>query len=364
MRRHTALGALRNRGVSAALCAAAVFGAGTPVAKVLLGTVDPWLLGGLLYAGSGVSLTAIRIARGLPTVRLGKRDLAALLGVIGAGGIADPVLLMYGLSSMPSSGASLLLNAEGVFTALLAWFVFRENYDSRIVLGMAAIVAGAAALTWTPGATLGQSRAAVLVLGACFAWAIDNNLTRKLATHDSMWLASIKGLVAGAVNLLIATAAGRSWPSIATLSAALGLGAVAYRASLTLFVVALRHLGAARTGAYFSTAPFLGAVIALIWLGEQFTLALGVAAALMALGVWLHLSERHSHDHVHPAIEHDHEHLHDEHHAHGHEPPVPVGLRHRHRHTHEAMVHSHHHFPDADHQHEHEENAHQDAAHH
>jgi drug/metabolite transporter (DMT)-like permease len=354
MHRHAAIDALRYRGVSTALCAAALFGAGTPVAKVLLGTIDPWLLGGLLYAGSGVSLTVVRMARGLPAVRLDRRGVTTLLGVIGAGGIAGPVLLMYGLASMPSSAASLLLNAEGVFTALLAWFVFRENFDSRIALGMAAIVAGAAALTWTPGATPGEIRPALLVFGACLAWAIDNNLTRKLATHDSMWLASIKGLVAGSVNLLIATAAGRAWPSIATLGAALGLGAVAYGSSLTLFVIALRHLGAARTGAYFSTAPFMGAVIALLWLGEPFTLTLALAAALMGFGLWLHLTERHSHDHAHPAIEHEHEHSHDAHHAHGHESPSPPGLRHRHRHTHEAMVHSHRHFPDSDHQHEHE----------
>ena len=337
----------------AALGAAVLFGIGTPVAKVLLGTTDPWLLGGLLYAGSGVALTLVRKARGLPPVRLDRRGLATLLGVLAAGGVAGPVLLMYGLAAMPSSGASLLLNAEGVFTALLAWFVFRENFDARIAFGIVAIVAGAAMLTWAPGAALGQAFPAMLVLGACLAWAIDNNLTRKLATHDSMWLASIKGLAAGAVNLLIATTLGRAWPSAATLSAALGLGAIAYGASLALFIVALRHLGAARAGAYFSTAPFVGAVIALVWLGEPMTPALVAAAALMGVGAWLHLTERHAHDHRHPAVEHEHEHTHDEHHDHVHEPPIPPSVSHRHRHTHEAMVHSHHHLPDADHQHDH-----------
>jgi drug/metabolite transporter (DMT)-like permease len=342
-----------NRGVLAALGAAVLFGAGTPVAKVLLGVIDPWLLGALLYAGSGVALTVVRKVRDLPPVRLARGDVATLLGVIAAGGIAGPLLLMYGLARMPSAGASLLLNAEGVFTALLAWLVFRENFDSRIALGMAAIVAGAAALTWTPGATRGQALPAALVLAACLAWAIDNNLTRKLATHDSMWLAATKGVTAGAVNLIIATAAGRAWPSAPTLSAALALGAVAYGASLTLFVVALRHLGAARTGAYFSTAPFVGAVTALVWLGEPLTPALIVAATLMGLGVWLHLTERHIHGHEHPAIEHEHEHTHDAHHDHVHEPPVTPGVSHRHRHRHESIAHSHHHFPDADHQHDH-----------
>jgi hypothetical protein len=168
-----------------------------------------------------------------------------------------------------------------------------------------------------------------------------------------MWLAAIKGVTAGAVNLIIATAAGRAWPSAPTLSAALALGAVAYGASLTLFVVALRHLGAARTGAYFSTAPFVGAVTALVWLGEPLTPALIVAATLMGLGVWVHLTERHVHGHENPAVEHEHEHTHDEHHDHVHEPPVPPGVSHRHRHRHESTAHSHHHSPDADHQHDH-----------
>ena len=309
-----------NRGVAAALGAALLFGAGVPVAKVLLGGIDPWLLGGLLYAGSG---------------------------------IAGPVFLLNGLAHLPASGVSLLLNGEGVLTALLAWFVFRENFDARFALGMAAVVVGDVVLTWSPGATLGSALPATLVIAACLAWAIDNNLTRKLAARDSMWLASVKGLVAGAVNLLVATTAGRAWPPIATLATALTLGAFAYGVSLSLFVVALRHLGAARTGAYFSTAPFVGAAIALLWLGEPLTPMLPVAAALMALGLWLHLTEHHSHEHVHPAAEHDHDHSHDEHHAHIHEPPLPVGVRHGHRHVHEALVHSHAHFPDADHQHGH-----------
>ena len=353
MRNQLVPNALKNYGVLAALAAAVLFGVGTPVAKMLLGTVDPWILGGLLYAGSGLALTLVRTARRAPKVQLAKRDLFALVGAIAAGGVAGPVLLMYGLASMPASGASLLLNAEGVFTALLAWFIFRENVDARIALGMASIAVGAVALTWTSGVTLGHSLPTALVLGACLAWAIDNNLTRKVATYDPMWLAAVKGLAAGAVNLLIAVSAERAWPSAQTLAAALGLGAAAYGASLTLFVVALRRLGAARTGAYFSTAPFVGALIAVTWLGETATPGLVIAAALMGLGLWLHFTERHVHEHEHPSVEHEHAHAHDEHHDHIHEPPIPAGLRHSHRHTHETVVHSHHHFPDEDHRHEH-----------
>ena len=342
-----------SRGVLAAVGAALLFGAGTPIAKTLLGTMDPWLLGGLLYMGSGIGLTIVRVARSSPKVSLAAPEVATLAGVIVAGGIAGPVLLLYGLASMPASGASLLLNAEAIFTALIAWIVFRENVDKRIALGMMAIVAGAVTLTWSTDLALGQAVPAALVLAACLAWAIDNNLTRKLATHDSMWLAATKGLVAGAVNLLIAMAAGRHWPPAVTIGSALSLGAVAYGASLTMFIVALQHLGAARTGAYFSTAPFVGTAVAVVWLSEPVTLSLGLAAALMAIGVWLHLTERHIHKHSHPAVEHEHDHVHDEHHDHVHEPAVPAGVRHRHRHVHEALSHSHHHFPDADHQHDH-----------
>jgi len=353
MRARDAFGSLGNRGVLAALGAAALFGAGTPIAKALLGAANPWLLAGLLYAGSGIALSIVRMSKGLPPVRLAGRDLATLVGAIFTGGIAGPVLLMYGLAAMPSATASLLLNCEGVFTALLAWIVFRENIDSRIALGMVAIVAGAVALTWTQDAPRADLLPGSFVLAACLAWAIDNNLTRRIATHDSMWLASVKGLTAGAVNLLIASWAGQTWPSAATLTAALGLGALAYGLSLTLFVVALRHLGAARTGAYFSTAPFVGALIAVLGLGEPVSSRLLVAAGLMGLGVWLHLTEHHSHVHTHPADEHEHEHSHDSHHTHTHDPPLPAGERHAHRHRHERLVHSHHHFPDADHQHDH-----------
>ena len=174
-----------------------------------------------------------------------------LCGVVVAGRVAGPVLLMYGLASMPASGAAMLLNAEGVFTALLAWFVFRENVAIRIALGMAAIVAGAVILRWSGGEAFGQALPAAIVLAGCLAWAIDNNSTRAFATHDSMWLAAVKGLAAGSINLLIAITVGRTWPLAVTMGTALGLGAVAYGASLTLFVVALRHLGAARAGAYF-----------------------------------------------------------------------------------------------------------------
>ena len=339
-------------GISAALGAALLFGASTPIAKVLVATVDPWLLAGLLYLGSGIGLTLYRWLRSAPSPRLPFRDACWFAGAVIAGGVIAPVLLMLGLTGMPASGASLLLNAEGVFTALLAWFAFKENFDRRIALGMLAIVTGALVLSWPGEARFADGWPALAVLGACFAWGIDNNLTRKVALSDATWIASIKGLVAGTVNFGMAIVLGASMPSWQNSAAALLVGFFAYGVSLALFVVGLRHLGTARTGAYFSVAPFIGAALAVV-MGDSVSFPLLIAGLLMAIGIWLHLTERHEHTHTHEALEHEHEHLHDEHHQHAHAIPVAPGTNHRHRHRHEPLTHAHPHFPDSHHRHQH-----------
>ena len=343
---------LRQPGVLAALGSAVLFGAGTPLAKLLLSSVSPWLLAGLLYLGSGLGLTLFRRLSWAPAVSLKREEAPWLAGAIAAGGIIAPVLLMAGLTGMPASGASLLLNAEGVFTALLAWFVFKENFDRRIAVGMIAIVAGAAILSWPGEARFAGLWPALAILGACLAWGIDNNLTRKVSLADATWIASVKGMVAGTVNLGLAIMLGATLPPWPNLAGAMGVGFLAYGVSLALFVVGLRHLGTARTGAYFSVAPFLGALIA-VAMGEPITLPLVVAGALMALGIWLHLTENHEHEHTHQALEHEHEHVHDEHHLHEHDQPVPAGTKHSHRHRHAPITHSHAHFPDIHHRHSH-----------
>lgn len=341
---------LQQPGVLAALGAALLFGAGTPVAKLLVQTVNPWLLAGLLYLGSGVGLSAYRWVIRAPTVRMPRAELPWLAGAILAGGVVGPVLLMLGLSRMPASGASLLLNAESVFTALLAWFAFRENFDRRIALGMLAIVAGSLVLSWPRDLQFAGAWPALAVLGACFAWGIDNNLTRKVSLTDATWIASVKGLASGAVNLGLAFTVGISLPSAFHIGAAMLIGLLAYGVSLALFVVALRHLGAARTGAYFSVAPFFGAALALL-LGESATGQLVLAGLLMGLGVWLHLTERHEHEHEHEPMTHRHRHVHDEHHQHEHSDGWDGQEPHDHVHQHVRIVHSHAHFPDIHHRH-------------
>lgn len=348
-------------GIAAALAAAFLFGAGTPLAKWLLDQASPWMLAGLLYLGSGLGLALYRRLRGKRWPQLNPGEGRWLLAAVICGGGIAPVLLMWGLSAMPASHASLLLNAEAVLTALLAWFVFGENVDKRVAAGMAAIVAGALMLAWpATGVSLPAAGGAssfwpvAAVLLACFFWALDNNFTRKVALADASWIACIKGLAAGGVNLLLAFALGASVPGPAGVSVAMVTGFFAYGVSLALFVVGLRHLGASRAGAYFSSAPFVGAAFSVLFLAEPLTWQLLAAALLMALGIWLHLTEDHDHAHGHLAMRHAHVHEHpsrDGHHLHAH--AAAFTGRHTHEHEHQPLTHSHAHFPDAHHRHEH-----------
>jgi drug/metabolite transporter (DMT)-like permease len=345
-----------DRGIAAALGAAALFGLSTPVAKPLAAQVAPLLLAGLLYLGSGLGLAVLLSGRAI----LGRQrivwprgvSLVWLLGATAFGGALGPFLLMYGLRVTDAASASLILNLEGVFTALLAWFAFKENFDRRIAIGMALIVAGGVALSTGPALRAGGIVGPLAIAGACLAWALDNNLTRKVAINDAMMIACIKGLIAGTVSVGLALRYGAHLPAAALLLRAGLLGFVSYGLSLTLFVLALRSLGTARTGAYFSAAPFVGAVLA-VALGAPLTGSLWVAALFMAAGVWLHLTETHAHWHRHLPIEHDHSHVHDEHHQHPHTGDWRGQEPHSHVHVHETLEHAHPHFPDAHHRHRH-----------
>ena len=341
-----------------ALTAAVLFGLSTPAAKMLAGTVDPWMLAGLLYLGSGVGLGLYRLAQGLlgrvgSEAPLGRQDLPWLGGAIAVGGIIGPLLLMYGLAAGTAVQSSLLLNLEGVFTALLAWSFFRESFATRIAIGMAAIAAGGAVLAWRPAGALALDTSAVLVIGACLAWAIDNNLTRMVSGGDPLQIAALKGIAAGSINVLLAVIQRAPWPAPTAILGAGAVGVLGYGTSLVCFVLALRLLGAARTGAYFSTAPFVGAITGAIALREPLTWHAFLAAALMGTGVWLHLTERHEHEHQHEALEHTHAHVHDQHHQHAHAPGSPLGEPHSHAHGHAPLRHSHPHFPDLHHRHHH-----------
>ncbi len=339
---------------AAALAAALLFGASTPLAKQLLHDLSPVLLAGLLYLGSGIGLGIIRLIRdrGWRMPSMSAREWLWLALAIGFGGVLGPLALMVGLTRTSAATASLLLNLEAVLTAVLAWVVFRENANRRIVVGMALIVAGALLLAWQ-GPAHGFGWRAILVAGACLCWALDNNFTRKVSANDALFLAGAKGTVAGVVNTGIALALGAHVPGVFKVGETMVVGLLSYGVSLVLFVLALRGVGAARTGAYFSTAPFFGAAIAILAFGTHTSPGFWAAAVLMGAGVWLHLTEHHAHWHTHAAITHTHAHVHDIHHQHTHDFPWNGAEPHTHEHTHVPLTHFHPHYPDAHHQHPH-----------
>lgn len=347
------------RGVTFVLLAAVLFGLSTPLAKSASPHVEPGLLAGLLNLSSGLGLGAyalLRLGRRQSTsceAALKRTDASWLAGAILNGGVVGLLLLMWGLVRTPASSASLLLNLEGVFTALLAWLVFKENFDERMTWGMALIAAGGVWLSWLGRLEAVVTWSSLAIVGPCFAWAVDNNLTRKVSAGDPVQIAMLKGLIAGSVNTALGLALGGKLPGASVLLGVGMIGFFGYGLSLTWFVLALRHIGTARTGAYFSTAPFVGATVAVLFLGESWSVGLGIAALLMGIGVWLHLTERHEHGHRHEPLEHDHRHTHDDHHQHDHAPGVPPGEPHAHAHRHEELAHAHAHYPDIHHRHGH-----------
>lgn len=341
-------------GVFYAITAAILFGASTPLSKSLLGQTTPWMLAGLLYLGSGLGLFVIqRIKKSSTEAHLQGPDWLWLSGAILSGGIVAPVLMMFGLSHTQSAIASLLLNLEGVLTALIAWFVFREHFDRRIAIGMGVITAGSVLLSWQGRPDFDGNWGFMAIIAACLGWAIDNNLTRKVAATDPMQIAILKGCVAGIVNIAIALTIGEKFPNLLAVGAIGLVGFFGYGISLVLFVLALRHIGTSRTGAYFSMAPFVGAAIAILFLKEPITTNLLFASGLIAIGVWLHLTEDHEHEHLHDAIEHEHSHTHDEHHQHEHLEKFLILKTHSHPHRHQAIQHKHRHYPDIHHRHIH-----------
>lgn len=370
-------------GVAYACLSALLFGLTTPIAKLLLATSSPFMLAGLLYAGSGTGLLIWQLvtkkSAGQEAAKFSLPDFRWLTLVILFGGIVAPVLLFCGLSTVQASSASLFLNLEGVFTALLAWIVFREPFDRRLLAGMAAIVLAGLLLSVNFDASLTVSTGVFAIVGACFCWALDNNFTARIVSLDARHIALAKGLVAGAVNVSLALYLGGVLPAMPQLLSTLLVGFLGYGMSLTLFIVALRAIGTARTSAYFAAAPFIGAIVSIVLFSESVTVQFLSACALMAIGLWLHVSENHSHEHWHEELEHEHEHVHDEHHLHEHDCENFAGagsgsnsglgvaseagsihganlapnFSHSHSHKHERLMHSHAHFPDQHHGHSH-----------
>ena len=353
--RERAPAGVQARGAALGLVAAALFGVSAPIAKLLLGGITPVLLAGLLYLGAAMGLWTHRaFAAPSKEAPLERADAVRLGGVVLAGGVVAPVLMLLGLGRVTALTGSLLLNLEAPFTVLLAVILFREHLGRYAGVAIALIVGGAVVLKLEPG-SLGADTVGVLLLaGACACWAIDNNLTQRLSLKDPFAIVRIKTLVAGLANTglgLVVTAG--ALPPWRFVLGALVLGSLSYGVSVVLDAFALRLIGAAREAAYVATAPFVGAIAAMVLLGDTLRWHDGLAILVMALGVAFLLRERHGHEHGHAQLEHEHLHEHDEHHQHDHRPDDPKGEPHSHFHRHAPVVHDHPHVPDAHHRHRH-----------
>jgi len=343
-----------------ALAAAVLFGLSTPFAKLLLPGMGPLMLAALLYLGAGLGLSVVTLLAARPAADTTARetplrgaDLPLLLAVIAVGGVAAPVLMLFGLAHVSAVVGSLLLNLEAPLTMLLAVGLFGEHLGRRAAAGAVLAALGAGILSYVPGDVQADWRGVLAIICACLGWAIDNNLTQRLSLRDPAAIARTKGLAAGAITLVLALMAGSTFLAPGSVFAAMALGFVSYGLSVALAVRAMRSLGAARQSAFFATAPFIGALAAVPLLGEGFGLREIAAGGLMALGVFLLLAEVHEHWHVHELLEHEHAHVHDEHHRHGHREAELGREPHAHVHAHLPLSHAHPHMSDVHHRHRH-----------
>jgi len=355
MKRHF-LFALKN--YRAALAAALFFGCIAPGTKLLITNLPPQSMAGIMYFSAGLGLLAVLLLKGQLSSALKqvqKTDLRWFAGATVFGGVLGPAFLTYGITRISGSTASLLLNLEAVSTSLIAWTIFKEHFEKKIAYGMVLIVLGCLALSLNSQVAAGVDTLSgfMLISLACLSWGIDNNVTRNISQLDPTLIATFKGLIAGGMNLILGYLLGEKliWgPEIFQTGV---LGFLGIGISLVAFITSLGHIGTARTGAIFSTAPFIGSLLSIVFLKESMTLPFGIALLLMAGGVWLHLSEDHGHEHAHEELAHSHEHIHDDHHQHAHSESDPEGEIHSHHHVHRPMTHKHPHFPDIHHQHRH-----------
>ena len=346
----------RIRGALFGLAAALLFGMSAPAAKALLPEASPSALAALLYLGAGGALSLGKVVRrnsSQDEPRLRRSDAPLLLGVILSGGMLGPLFMLVGLERVSAVSGSLLLNLEAPLTMVVAVLVFGEHLGRREVLAALAICFGGAVLVRDAGGISGSAIGAAALVAACFCWALDNNLTQRLSLRDPVSVVQMKTLGAGIGNLALAFAVGAAFPRVELAVATLVLGSLSYGLSIVLDTYALRLVGAAREAAYFATAPFFGALLAVAFLRESLGIAHLVAAVLMGVGLWLLLREKHEHLHDHEGLEHDHLHVHDEHHGHEHADGQGSSEPHAHAHSHDGLRHAHPHVSDAHHRHRH-----------
>jgi drug/metabolite transporter (DMT)-like permease len=344
---------IEKKGVGYALGAAALFGASTPAAKLLLRDLSPLILSALLYLGAAIVLSAYRfLASESREAQITRSDFPSMCGIIFFGGMVGPILMFLGLQRLSALAGSLLLNLEGPFTALIAVGLMREHLGRREMFAAATIMLGGALVSFQPGHIGGNWIGALEIAGACLSWGIDNNLTQRVSLRDPVSVARIKTLGAGSCVLAIALwQGGGKLPGGMTLVCAGVVGALCYGVSIVLAVKALRMLGAARESAYFATAPFVGALLSIVVFRDLPNVSELAGATLMIIGVVILVREKHGHPHVHEAISHEHLHVHDEHHQHQHDSLATEP--HSHQHVHADLTHEHEHVSDVHHRHSH-----------
>lgn len=342
-----------------AVGAALLFSVSAPLSKALLGTIQPTLLASLLYLGCGLGVWIFKLIKTLfvkekhTETRITKKDLPWLAGIILTGGVAAPIVLMFSLKATPAPTASLLLNFEAVSTALIAVLFFKESLGKRVWISIAIITFAAIILTWNRTGEWGLSIGAVGIICACLLWGADNNLTRMISLKDPLIITMVKGLGAGAVSFIISLLTAAAFPVLEMILLALLLGAFSYGISIVLFILALRQLGAARTSAFFGSAPFIGSIISIAVFGEMPTVQFFISLPIMIIGAILIIGEKHQHIHTHEYMQHDHKHSHDDlHHNHVHKDGF-IG-EHSHIHEHDNLEHEHPHMPDIHHRHKHQ----------
>ncbi len=336
----------------------ALFGISPTIAKLLVTDMPPVALAGFLYLGAFIGLSLFTVLHGTTSSKaiakepsLVRKDLPWLAGAILTGGIIAPIALMTGLTMASGYATSLLLNLEGVATAIIAVLVFNEYAGKRLWLALLFMTMAGVLLAWSPTQGTADLTGLFLIVLAMICWGIDNNLTQRISNKNPIQIAQLKGIIAGTTSLTLAILLGLQMPFDAIIVYALILGALSYGLSLVLFIKALEGLGSSRTGAFFSFGPFIGAVASVLILGESITWLMLTATALMVVGVWTLLTERHGHMHRHEKVIHEHVHNPDSHHQHAH--PEVQERPHSHVHAHEEMVHGHVHWPDQHHRHEH-----------
>ena len=340
------------------MLSAALFGVSPTIAKLLVTDVPPIALAGFLYLGAFIGLFLFTTIKKVTSMKaqpkappLEKKDLPWLAGAIFAGGVVAPIALMTGLAMMSGYATSLLLNLEGVATAIIAVLVFNEYAGRRLWIALLFMTVAGVLLAWSPDQDTIDLAGLLLIVLAMVCWGMDNNLTQHISNKDPSQITQVKGIIAGTTSLSLAVLLGLQIPLDTTILFALILGAFSYGLSLVLFIKALEGMGSSRTGAFFSFGPFIGAVASILILGESITWLMLAAAALMIVGLWMILTERHGHLHRHEGMTHTHSHEIDPHHQHTH--PEGQEGQHSHEHAHEEMVHSHVHWPDQQHRHDH-----------